>query len=281
MITDIDQAADVLGADLRSIWRQVADILPQNGGHRLVGGTALAVHLRHRQSFDLDFLSTRPFDGHLLAQRLGQIPGAEIVAARDDWTDVRVGAANVQVFRQGIGATGTAPRWLAPSSTVSGIEVASIQDLLASKLDVVLRRAANRDYYDLVSIDTMTGYSLEQGLDFHRRRYGATPDQTDQIIARLEHPSLLPQDRRQQLEMQPVLRHLQTRIPALRRESDLYRRIMGTPSPSAPFRQAKSKQRKPAPMQAPAASVCSVWMPRAKKRCALAAGHAGPHRSQR
>ncbi len=67
MITDIDQAADVLGADLRSIWRQVADILPQNGGHRLVGGTALAVHLRHRQSFDLDFLSTRPFDGHLLA----------------------------------------------------------------------------------------------------------------------------------------------------------------------------------------------------------------------
>lgn len=40
MITDIDQAADVLGADLRSIWRQVADILRRESDlYRRIMGT--------------------------------------------------------------------------------------------------------------------------------------------------------------------------------------------------------------------------------------------------
>lgn len=281
MITDIDQAADVLGADLRPIWRQVADILPPNGGHRLVGGTALAVHLRHRQSFDLDFLSTRPFDGHLLAQRLGQIPGAEIVAARDDWTDVRVGITNVRVARQPIGATGTAPRWLAASASVSGVEVASVQDLLASKLDVVLRRAASRDYYDLVSIDTMTSHSLEDGLGYHRRRYGATPEQTDRIIACLAQPPCLLQDCRQRLEMEPILRRLRSRIPALLAESDLYRIISGSHSAAAPFPQTNADRRQSPPIPGARATICGIWMPRAEHRCARPSGHSGPHRSKR
>ena len=33
--------------------------------------------------------------------------------------------------------------------------------------------------------------------------------------------------------------------------------------------------------QAPRGRRCGTWMPRAKKRCELASGHAGPHRSGR
>lgn len=36
----------------------------------LYGGTALAIHLRHRQSFDLDYLVAGPFDPAIVAERL-------------------------------------------------------------------------------------------------------------------------------------------------------------------------------------------------------------------
>ena len=42
----------------------------------LYDGTALALHLGHRQSVDCDFFSNRPFDPAVLGARLPFLPGA-------------------------------------------------------------------------------------------------------------------------------------------------------------------------------------------------------------
>ena len=280
-ISDIDEAADVLSADLRSVWRLVAGLLPRHE-HRLVGGTAVAVHLAHRVSFDLDFLALRPFDAHMVAARLASIPGSEVIGVSGDWVDVRVWATNVQVFRQGMGASGAAPRWIEPGQIVSGIEVASIPDLLATKLDVILRRAASRDYYDLASIDLSTAYRLERGLEFHQRRYASTAARLEQIIDNLETPGTLASDQEQALDMGPVLDHLKSRVPALREAASHLRMVAPSGRRAASFPQTGRKAPKPLPQRkAVKPAYCHAWMPVSKKRCVLPAGHRGPHRSSR
>ncbi len=62
-----------LPASLRAIlprvtqnaWQQLAPVLPDSA--YLVGGTAVAVHLGHRRSRDLDFFTTASFDPEELA----------------------------------------------------------------------------------------------------------------------------------------------------------------------------------------------------------------------
>jgi len=49
-----------LPAGTSKSWRALAPVIPQYA--YLAGGTALAVHLRHRISRDLDFFTERPFD---------------------------------------------------------------------------------------------------------------------------------------------------------------------------------------------------------------------------
>ena len=46
-MNELDELADVLPTSLRSVWPHVADCANRVGGV-LMGGTAVAVHLRHR-----------------------------------------------------------------------------------------------------------------------------------------------------------------------------------------------------------------------------------------
>ena len=89
----------------------------------------------------------------------------------------RYGGVEVQVFRAP--ARGYNPghvRNLAAPIRVDGLAVASLADLLASKLDVIMYRPKLRDYVDLAAIDRAGPYRIEDGLLFHTRRYGSVPE---------------------------------------------------------------------------------------------------------
>ena len=51
---------------------------------------------------------------------------------------------------------------------IDGMRVASLPDLLATKLDVIMYRPKLRDYIDIAAIDKSGWYGIEDGLRFHR-----------------------------------------------------------------------------------------------------------------
>ncbi len=74
------ELTDILPDETARAWEHIAPILPPSC--RLAGGTALAVHLRHRQSRDLDFFYNDPdLDLTTLEQRLSRL-GSFAVSSR-------------------------------------------------------------------------------------------------------------------------------------------------------------------------------------------------------
>lgn len=57
------------------------------------------------------------------------------------------------------------------TSSVGGIEVAGLRDLFAMKLKVIADRGELRDYFDLLTIEERTEFSVEAGLRFFIERY--------------------------------------------------------------------------------------------------------------
>ncbi|MHB8318194.1 MAG: nucleotidyl transferase AbiEii/AbiGii toxin family protein [Acidimicrobiales bacterium] len=60
---------------------------------------------------------------------------------------------------------------LRPATIVEGIPVASVEDILAMKLNAIVGRAMLRDYFDIMMIETQTNLSVPDGMRFFVRRY--------------------------------------------------------------------------------------------------------------
>ena len=217
-MAEIDAWADVLSAEMRSVWpilQRVTD--PLEGC--LMGGTALTIHLRHRVSFDLDYMTSDGFSGDHLARKFEKAAGSvDIYESGPDQLHARVDAVQVQVFKAPHrGANPGHVKALAQPTQIDELPVASLADLLASKLDVVMYRPKLRDYIDLVAIDRAGPYTLEDGLRFHMHRYGITPASTDatRIINLLESPGDLDHDPHFADRKDEVLQYLADRAPDL------------------------------------------------------------------
>ena len=157
---------DVLPAAQRRLWPALADV-PDT--FVLYGGTALALRLAHRASVDFDFFTAEPLD----ADKLLAIPfvgGADVLQRQPDTLTISVRSEPpVKVSFFGgidIGRVGH------PERTDDGVlQVASMLDLFATKLKVLLQRVAVRDYVDLAAI-LRTGVCLEDGLGAAVALYG-------------------------------------------------------------------------------------------------------------
>ncbi len=114
----------------------------------LYDGTALALHLGHRQSVDYDFFSNRPFDPAVLGARLPFLPGATITQQAPNTLSAvvdRGGPVKVSFF----GVPGIR-RLRAPHiAQDNGLRIASLLDLAGTKAAVVQQRAEARDYQDI------------------------------------------------------------------------------------------------------------------------------------
>lgn len=162
----------VLPEDTADSWEALAPVLPS--GLYLAGGTALAVHLRHRTSRDLDFF----FHAHAV-----------------DLTELEATLAECSPFAVTSRAAGTlnglfsqtklqflhcdvkeAQTLLEPPTEVAGVRVAGIPDIFAMKLKVIADRGELRDYFDLMVIEQETGLSVAEGLGFFLTRFRRNPD---------------------------------------------------------------------------------------------------------
>ena len=211
--------SDLLPGNLRRVWTPVAGCARRVGGV-LMGGTAVAIHLRHRVSEDLEVMTLRSFPGGAVEERLREtVSSVEPIKVSDNMFHGFVDGVKVDVFRA-LPTNGVAPekmRWICPGTRISGMEIGSIPDLMATKLDTIMYRAKLRDYLDLAELDRSGACSLEAGLGYYCRRFGYhyPPPVLERIIRLLESPRTLPADPDYEARSEPSLSYLRGRAPGL------------------------------------------------------------------
>lgn len=194
-----DPLKAVLPRDVARTWTALAPLVPDAA--YLGGGTAIAAHLHHRVSRDLDFFyHDDALDLDEMAARLRQ-QGPFAIARREPGTLNGVfSGTRVQFLHADEGGP---QRRLEPTTRVGGLSIAGIGDLLAMKLNAVAGRAELRDYFDLMAIEQQTGRTVEEGLSLFLARYRPDhPASAIEPIVRslgyfddLEDDGLLPVDR--------------------------------------------------------------------------------------
>ena len=155
---------EILPPEQRRLWRALG---PTAGlGLVLYGGTAIALRLGHRPSVDFDFFTEAPLDRDAIRAALPFLAGGTVVQdQREAWSLLVPGTGGehshvkVSFFGTiGFGRVGE------PDLTEDGIlQVASLADLMATKVKVVLQRAEAKDYRDVATM-VRAGVSLASGL---------------------------------------------------------------------------------------------------------------------
>jgi len=108
----------------------------------LVGGSALALHIKHRKSEDLDFFTydNNTFDIQEIKKLVNKLNG-KIVNISD---------TQIDVFIDGVKVTFFDAKWnfLKPKK-IRNCNIATLEQLAIMKTNVLFLRAKYRDYYDM------------------------------------------------------------------------------------------------------------------------------------
>ncbi len=286
----LDDYSGLLAQELRDLWPLASKIAGSTNG-RLMGGTALALHLRHRSSTDIDIMTLETFDGREARTLVEQHLRAEhpedywqiqqVLEVRKNGYSATINGVRFDVFRAlGSGEAQAAEmQWLQDPVDVEGMPVGSVPDILSAKLAAALDRSKLRDFVDLAAIDLRGGYSLEDGLEFYRRTYGLdknpNPEAIRRILKTLADPEYIEPDREFDSQRQNTLDHLRARSGEL--QDYLAAIIDQRVLPAATDRLEDLG----APRPAASPNRCGRWMPRARVHCGLPANHKGPHRRNR
>jgi predicted nucleotidyltransferase component of viral defense system len=139
--------------------------LPELSGFALVGGTALALKYGHRNSIDLDLFSVEDFDHETMY------------------------AALQNTFQHHFSFTGTRSKWgvfcmiervkvdivYFPHKRIqdieqrNGIRMYGDDDLMAMKVNAILRRGKKKDFWDICEL--LEHYSLQQMIDCYYKKF--------------------------------------------------------------------------------------------------------------
>ena len=144
-------------------------------GFRLVGGTALSLQIGHRESVDIDMFSDEeygsidfdnlhsylenhfPFIDHLS----GLIPafGKSYIVGLDSDNTIKLDLFYSDPF-------------IRPVLELDSIRMATIEEIIAMKVDVVQRGGRKKDFWDLHEL--LNRYSIREMLELHQSRYPYT-----------------------------------------------------------------------------------------------------------
>ena len=158
----------ILPAPQQRLWRELSEV-PEH--FMLYGGTAIALHLGHRESIDFDFFSDKTFDPRELRSAIPFMRAAEITQqAPNTLTGIvdRDGPIKVSFF----GLPGL--NRLCPPHVVeeNGLKVASLTDLAGTKAHVVQARAEAKDYIDIDALIQKGSIALPTSLAAARAIFG-------------------------------------------------------------------------------------------------------------
>jgi len=203
----------LLPGETAATWKEVAPLVPATV--YLGGGTAIAVHLRHRQSRDLDFFDhTTAVDLDRLAERLSAHGTFAITQRAPGTLNGLYGETRLQFLQAGLDRP---EQRLEPTTPLGGLQVAGLGDLLAMKLNAIAGRAQLRDYFDLMTIEQRGHRTIEEGLGLFLARY--QPEHEDSaltpIVFALGHLDDVGDDPFLPIERDAIVHYWEQRQPEL------------------------------------------------------------------
>ena len=144
----------------------------------MAGGTALALHLGHRISVDLDFFTLEVFDEKTLSGELNQLLEykEEGTAWRTVWGKVSKTKFSLFYYQYPL---------IKKTINFEGIQILQKEDIAAMKIHAIEDRGAKRDFFDLYFL--AKEFSLEQMLKFYDQKYGNLKDHFYIILKSLNY----------------------------------------------------------------------------------------------
>jgi hypothetical protein len=174
-----DPRLDILPAAQKEIWASLS--AAPRLSFVLYGGTAIALHLGHRQSVDFDFFRDGRLDKGELREAFAFIDDATVLQDTPDTLAVLAAMPSGPVRISFFGGIGFG-RVNEPLQTRDGaLLVASLDDLMATKLKATLDRAEARDYRDIAEMIS-AGVSLSRGLGAFKLMFKGEPSQVLRAI---------------------------------------------------------------------------------------------------
>ncbi|MBE6291621.1 MAG: nucleotidyl transferase AbiEii/AbiGii toxin family protein [Bacteroidales bacterium] len=138
----------------------------------LVGGTSLSLQLGHRISIDIDLFTDAPYgslDFHAIQSKLrsmfpycqgdcGDIVGmgASYIIGNSAFDSIKLDLFYTDPF-------------IRPIKAIDNIRIASIEDIIAMKLDVIGRKGRKKDFWDLHELHDK--YAITEMLTLYAERY--------------------------------------------------------------------------------------------------------------
>jgi hypothetical protein len=190
---------EILPAPQRRLWSELSETPAE---FTLYGGTAIALHLGHRQSIDFDFFGWRAFAPLDLAGSLSFLNGGTALQSEPNTLTMMIergGPVRVSFF--------AVPRLkkIEPPhvATDNGLQIASLLDLAGTKVAVVQQRAEAKDYIDVDAILTDGQIDLPLALAAAQIIYGTifSPQNALKALTYFDEPQLqaLPEELKHRL----------------------------------------------------------------------------------
>jgi len=139
---------------------------------RLVGGTALSLQLGHRESVDIDLFTDAFYDSidfNAIDSYLRRnypytdTLKTEIVGMGKGYY---IGSTKLQCIKLDLYYTDT---FIRPAIEIDGLRLASIEEIIAMKLEVISNGGRKKDFWDLHEL--LDSYTIEKMLQLHEERY--------------------------------------------------------------------------------------------------------------
>lgn len=156
----------------------VAHALPQHS--YLAGGTAAALHLGHRHSYDLDFFTSHRFNAMTAVSRLKKIRGFSLETT--SWQTIlgHVNAIQCTLFYYQYPL-------LFPCSDFHEVAVADLRDIAAMKIAALSDRGTKRDFVDLYVMVKDGGISIDEAIQYYGKKFGTLESNKIHIMKSLTY----------------------------------------------------------------------------------------------
>lgn len=139
---------------------------------RLVGGTALSLHRGHRESIDLDMFSDAPYGSidfeaidEFLRQTYSYVDTNKFKTVGIG-TSYYVGNTKDICIKLDLFYT---DRFIREIALIDDIRLATVEEILAMKIDVIARGGRKKDFWDIHELKD--DYPIEKMIALHKERY--------------------------------------------------------------------------------------------------------------
>ena len=145
----------------------------------LAGGTALALHINHRNSYDLDIYSPTEFNVDEIKQKFDSgIADFQLISTSWQTLHGKSKDTELSLFYYQYPLLKEAEESL-------NFRIASLEDITAMKLEAIAGRGLKRDFYDIYKVAKSQNWSLVYMLGLNDRKYARQGSFTPHILRSL------------------------------------------------------------------------------------------------